>query len=290
VYRRAEEPIASQATPGTVHLTVADLERSRDFYEEVVGLAPAQPPVDGVLRLGAAGRELLALYEQPGAKPVSGHTGLFHFALLLPTRLELARWLHHAAAVQAPLTGLSDHYVSEAIYLRDPDGHGIEIYADRPRQTWSFGPDGSLHMGTIPLDTRSLLGQLGPEPPEPYGRMPEGTVMGHVHLHVADLRDTETFYGEVLGFDITVRLPGAATFLSARGYHHHLGANIWAGRGATPPPPGSAALRHATIVLPDDAEVQRLAGRVADTGQDPVPTDDGVMVRDPSQNGLLLTT
>lgn len=283
----ATTPIAAQTTAGPVHLTVADLRRSIGFYAEAVGIAPLAPPADGTVSLGAGGRELLVLTELPGARPVFGHTGLFHFALLLPTRPDLARWLLHAASSKAPITGMSDHFVSEAVYLRDPDGHGIEVYADRPRDTWRY-EDGTLVMGTVALDTSDLLAELDGEE-APYGGMPTGTTMGHIHLHVADLEATEAFYRGVLGFDVTARWAGQATFMSAGGYHHHVAANTWAGRGATPPPAGSAALRMATIVLPDDAERDRVAGLVQDSGQDPEPVEGGLLVRDPSDNALLLT-
>ena len=282
--------IASETTVGGVHLTVADLDRSIDYYTRAIGLSVHSR--DGALaRLGAGGsaEDLLVLYEEPGARPVQGHTGLFHFALLLPERASLARWLVHAAQTRVPLSGMSDHLVSEAIYLRDPDHHGIEIYRDRPRKEWPADGRGGVLMDTLPLDTDSLVAALDGAEDEPFEGMPRGTVMGHVHLHVADIQDTEAFYRDVLGFDVMAHLP-EATFVSAGGYHHHFGGNVWAGRGATPPPPGSAALRHATIVLPDEAERDRIAARVADSGQDPIPAGGGVMVRDPGGNALLLAT
>ena len=276
--------IAPDTTVGAVHLTVADLDRSLDYYRNAIGLE-AREREDGVARVGAGGHDLLVLYEEPGAKPVHGHAGLFHFAILLPARPDLARWLVHAAQTRVPLTGASDHFVSEAIYLRDPDGHGIEIYRDRPREQWERVGD-QIRIGTVPLDTDDLLAAANGA--EPLDRMPSGTRMGHVHLHVADIADTESFYGDTLGFDVTAHM-SEATFMSAGGYHHHLGGNIWAGRGATQPPPGSAALRHFTIVLPDEAERDRVVARVADAGQDPEPLDGGVMVEDPAGNRVLLT-
>ena len=278
--------IAPETTVGAVHLTVADLERSVEYYTLAVGLAEIGRE-GGVARLGAGGEELLVLHEEPGAQPVRGHTGLFHFALLVPTREDLARWLVNAVGARVPLSGMSDHLVSEAIYLRDPDWHGIEIYRDRPREEWPVR-DGQIQMDTIPLDTDDLLGSLEATEPGPFEGMADATTMGHIHLHVADIGDTESFYRDVLGFDVTVRYGTEATFLSAGGYHHHIGGNTWSGRGATPPPPGTAALRHATILLPDEAERDAVAGRVADSGQEPEPLDGGVLVRDPAQNALLL--
>ncbi|MBX5470448.1 MAG: VOC family protein [Thermoleophilaceae bacterium] len=280
--------IAPDTTVGAVHLTVADLARSLEWYRTALGLE-ALERAGARATLGAGGHELLALYEEPGAQPVRGHTGLYHYALLVPTRADLARWLMHAAAARIPLSGLSDHLVSEAIYLRDPDGHGIEIYRDRPRSEWRWDGD-RVSMDTIPLDTHALLGALDDPGSEPYSGLPSGTRMGHVHLHVADIPSTEEFYGGVLGFEVVARFGSEATFMSAGRYHHHIGANVWAGRGATPPPPGSAALRHATIVLPDRAELDAVTGRVADAGQEPEPVDGGVIVLDPSRNRLLLTS
>jgi catechol 2,3-dioxygenase len=279
--------LAPETTVGPVELTVADLDRSRDYYAQTVGLRELERD-DGVMRLGANGSELLVLREQPGAQPAPQHTGLFHFALLVPDRAALARWLVHAAQDQVPLSGMSDHLVSEAIYLRDPDWHGIEIYRDRPRSEWPRMGD-TIRMDTLPLDTEDLVSSIQGEPLPPFEGLPAGTTMGHVHLQVADVPATEQFYRDTLGFDVTTRFGNQATFLSAGGYHHHLGANTWNSRGATPPPPDAAALRRATIVLPDADERDRAAARVADAGQEPEQRDDGVLVRDPAGNGLLLT-
>ena len=240
---------------GDVHLTVGDLERSVDYYREAIGLDVLATD-DGRAALGAGGRELLVLVEEPGARPAYGYTGLYHFALLLPERADLARWLAHAGRDSVPLVGLSDHFVSEAIYLSDPDGHGIEIYWDRPREVW----EGQVfeRMTTLPLDVGSLMGELADPEPEPFEQLPDGTVMGHVHLKVASIADTVAFYRDVLGFDLMAQLGEQAAFLAAGGYHHHIGANTWESAGAPPPPEGSAALRHVTIVLPDAAERDRV--------------------------------
>ena len=270
---------------GPVHLTVADLARSLDFYRSAVGLEVLDE-ADGRAALGAGHDELLVLHERPGAPPADGRTGLYHFALLLPDRASLARWLAHAARDRVPLQGLSDHYVSEAIYLGDPDHHGIEIYADRPRERW----EGQVmqRMTTLPLDTQSLLGELEDPQSEPFEGLPDGTTMGHVHLRVADIPATLAFYRDLLGFELMAEYGDQAAFLAAGGYHHHLGANTWESRGASPPPPGSAALRHATIVLPGQADRDRLLALVEEAGQHVEETDDGPLVRDPSGNGLVL--
>jgi catechol 2,3-dioxygenase len=279
--------IAPATTVGAVELTVADLARSLDYYRSAIGLGVLEQ-AEGRASLGAGGSELLRLVELPGARPAPHNTGLFHFALLVPDRLSLARWLAHAARDRVSLTGASDHVVSEALYLRDPDYHGIEIYADRPREGW----EGQVwqRMTTIPLDADDLLGELEDPRTEPWETLPAGTTMGHVHLQVADVPQTVAFYRDVLGFDLVAAVGNQAAFLSAGGYHHHVGANTWNSAGASPPPSDAAALRYATIVLPDADERDRVAGRVADAGVEPESLDGGMLVRDPSQNALLLTT
>jgi catechol 2,3-dioxygenase len=270
---------------GAVHLTVADLARSLDYYRGTVGLVVLEEAA-GRASLGAGGGELLQLVEEPGARPALGHTGLYHFALVVPERVDLARWLAHAARDRVPLVGLSDHFVSEAIYLSDPDLHGIEIYWDRPREVWE-GQVGS-RLTSLPLDVQNLLGELGDPESEPFDGLPAGTAMGHVHLRVARIPDTIEFYRDVLGMDLTAALGSQAAFLSAGGYHHHIGANTWESTDATPPPEGSAALRHATIVLPTAEARDEVVRRVADAGQEPEETQDGPALRDPSGNRLVL--
>jgi catechol 2,3-dioxygenase len=281
----ATESLPATTSMGPVHVTVADLARSLAYYGEAVGLS-AREQSPGFASLGAGDVELLGLVEEQGARPASRHTGLYHFALRVPERVDLARWLAHASRDRVPLLGMSDHFVSEAIYLTDPDGHGIEIYHDRPRVVWE-GLVAS-RMTTDPLDVADLMGELDDPATEPFDGLPAGTDMGHVHLQVADVAATIDFYRDVLGFDVMAELFGSAAFLAAGGYHHHIGANTWHSLGAPPPPPGTAALRHATVVLPDTAERDRVAGRVADAGGEAEARDDGVLVRDPSGIGLLL--
>ncbi len=271
---------------GAVHLTVADLDRSLRFYEDAVGLRTHERSGDRAV-LGTGGEDLLVLTELPGAPPARGYCGLFHFALLVPERAGLAGWLAHAAHDQVPLDGLSDHFVSEAIYLSDPDEHGIEIYWDRPRELWEGQVDRRLT--TLPLDTDSLLSELADPRREPFEGLAEGTLMGHVHFRVADVAPTVDFYTGTLGLDLMARLGTQATFLSSGGYHHHVGANTWQSAGAQAAPPDVAGLRHATMLLPDAVAVEALAARVQDGGQAPEPLGDGgVLVRDPSGNALAL--
>jgi catechol 2,3-dioxygenase len=253
---------------GAVHLTVADLDRSLSYYETQIGLQ-VHARDGGRARLGTGGEDLLVLTEEPGAKPADGYSGLFHFALLVPERIDLARWLAHAARDRVALTGLSDHFVSEALYLRDPDHHGIEIYADRPRELWE-GQVGR-RLTTEPLDTNDLLATLDDPSSEPFDGLAGGTVMGHVHLCVADVGRTVDYYRDVVGFGLMAQLGDQAAFLSAGGYHHHLGGNTWQSAGRPYAPEGHARLTQMTIVLPDDASRTALAARVG-----------GTEVRDPS--------
>jgi catechol 2,3-dioxygenase len=271
---------------GAVHLTVANLERALRYYGTAVGLE-ALARTDGRASLGVDGRELLVLVEEPGARPGARYTGLYHFALLLPQRVHLARWLAHAVRDRVTLTGLSDHFVSEAIYLTDPDGHGIEIYWDRPRETWQGRV--AARMTTLPLDAQALLGELDGRGDDVFDGLPVGTLMGHVHLKVAAIPDTIRFYRDVLGFGLMAQLGGQAAFLSAGGYHHHVGANTWESARAPAPPPGVAALRHATIVVPSGDERERLVRRAQDAGAPAEETAAGPLLSDPAGNKLLLT-
>jgi catechol 2,3-dioxygenase len=285
----AGAPARAEIAPGTtlaaVHLTVADLERSVPFYETAIGLDVLER-ADGRASLGAGGRELLVLAEEPGAQSGRGYTGLYHFALLVPERLDLARWIAHAARDQVQLTGLSDHFVSEAIYLDDPDGHGIEIYWDRPRETW----EGQVaeRMTTLPLDVQSLLREVDDPASEPFEGIAAGTVMGHVHLKVSNVPETIAFYRDILGFALMASFGASAAFLSAGGYHHHLGANVWESAGAPPPPPGTAALRRFTVVLPDGSAREEVLARLRDRGHEPDAGASGPEVTDPSGNRLVL--
>jgi catechol 2,3-dioxygenase len=270
---------------GPVELTVADLDRSLEYWRRTIGLRVLERE-NGRALLGADS-PILRLAEETGARPDTGHTGLYHVALLVPDRPSLARFLAHVGRERIRLQGLSDHEVSEAIYLRDPDRHGIEVYADRPRELW----EGHVmeRMTTMPLDVDGLLGELGDPDAELFEGLPAGTTVGHVHLRVADVDATVGFYRDVLGMGLMAQLGPAAAFLSAGGYHHHVGANVWESRDAPPAPAGFATLRHATIVLPDATERDRVAARVANAGQEPEPSDGGLLVRDPSGNRLLLT-
>ena len=281
-------PIAADTAPGAVTLTVADLNRSRAFYEDALGLR-AQELDDGGLGFAAPDAEtLVRVYADPTAPALDRRsTGLFHLAILLPSRVDLGHALIRLADAQWPLDGASDHLVSEALYLSDPDGNGIEIYRDRPRGEWRHD-HGQLQMATLPLDLRSIIAELGPDP-APQPTVPPDTVMGHVHLQVADLEAAEAFYHGVLGFDVTVRGYPGALFVSAGGYHHHLGLNTWNSAGAGPAPAGAVGLRSYEVLLPDAAELERVRRRVDAAGL-PVEADrsGAAAVRDPSGNRVVL--
>ena len=287
---RSATPVPAQTRMGAVHLVVCDLQRSVAFWTTGIGLR-VHAQEAGIAQLGAGGEDLVVLEEIRGAPQAGHHTGLFHVALLVPDVRDLATWLVHAARERVALTGLSDHRVSEALYLNDPDGHGIEIYRDRPRDTWGVDDD-EIEMVSIPLDTDRLLATLGEGDvmQTPFGGMAGGTTVGHVHLRVAGIPETEAFYRDVLGFDLMLEFGDQAAFLAAGRYHHHIGANTWNSLGAEPAPAGTATLRHATIVFPDAASRDAAVARVAAAGQEPQTRADGVLVRDPSQNGLLLTS
>jgi catechol 2,3-dioxygenase len=285
--------LPSTTTVGTVALTVSDLARSQAFYERVLGLEGV-PDDRGDLALFAPGgresgaRPLVALHPDASAPPLARRaTGLFHLALLFPDRRALAFALARLAANRYPLDGASDHLVSEALYLSDPDGNGIELYRDRPREQWRYR-DGQLAMATLPLDLDDLLSELRDVTALEDQAAP-GTRMGHVHLQVSDLSSTEAFYAGVLGFDVVVRGYPGALFVSAGGYHHHLGLNTWNSAGSPPPPPGAIGLRSYDVVLPDAAAVETVLGRVRAAGVSVVDTADGPLVRDPSGNGIVLT-
>jgi catechol 2,3-dioxygenase len=285
--QRPTSRIDPATSMGTVRLTVSDLSRSQDFYERAIGLQ-AREQDDGTLALGIDGeRPLVELLGAASAPRLNRRaTGLYHLAILLPSRRDLAFALARLAEARWPLDGASDHLVSEALYLSDPDGNGIEIYRDRPRQEWRFN-DGSLQMATLPLDLRSVLEELGDVGDRP-ARMPAGTRIGHVHLQVSELEATERFYSEILGFDVIVRAYPGALFVSAGGYHHHLGLNTWQSAGSGPPPAGSVGLRSYEVLLPDLDELERALARVRGAGIPVQETSEGAQLRDPSGNALRL--
>jgi catechol 2,3-dioxygenase len=279
---------------GVVRLRVSDLDRARSFYEQTLGMRACGQEGSTVLLADPDGASLVELHGEPSARPLDRHaTGLFHLAILVPSRLELARSLWRLAAHRWPLDGASDHLVSEALYLSDPDGNGIEIYCDRPRAEWPRA-NGQLRMATLPLDVDHLLGELngftvGPtDAPAVPDTLASGTRIGHVHLQVSGLREAEDFYSGVLGFEVTVRGYPGALFVSAGGYHHHIGLNTWRSEGAKPPAARSIGLVDFEVALPDERALEELVGRVRAAGLRSEAVAGGARVRDPSGNWVVL--
>jgi len=278
--------LAPATHPGAVHLTVTDLDRSIGFYQDSLGLRVHDRDVS-TAAMGTGGPDLVVLTEEPGARPAGRHSGLYHFALLHPNRAELASAVQRLVATRTPIQGASDHGVSEAIYLPDPDGNGIELYADRPRDAWGVDPNGEIDMFVAPLDVEDLLtAAAGPTPSQ---HSDPGLVLGHMHLHVGDVDEAVRFYRDVIGFDVMASLPGAS-FVSAGGYHHHLGLNNWQGQGVPPAPPGTVGLRHWTLMLDGPEELRRVRARLEAAGVSQEERPEGVAVRDPAGNELVLTT
>jgi catechol 2,3-dioxygenase len=265
---------------GRVRLQVADLERSLAYYGDVLGLRVLDRTAEGAT-LGPHGDDsvLVELVERRGAAPAPGRgrLGLYHFAILLPDRAALGRFVQHLARV-GERAGASDHLVSEALYLNDPDGLGIEVYADRPRATWRYDAQRQLAMDTRPLDLGSLVRAAGGQP---WSGMPAGTTVGHVHLHVGDIGQAAAFYHQALGLDKVVWSYPGALFLSAGGYHHHLGLNTWAGAGATPGGENDAKLLDWEIILPRPADADAAVRSLESAGQPATRTEGGWLTLDP---------
>lgn len=277
------QPIDPATTIGLVSLSVGDLRRSLAYYEGGIGLHRLNEEGSRVT-LGAGGVPLLRLTELPGARHLRRATGLYHFALRVPSRRDLARVLLHLSESRTPIGGAADHLVSEALYLTDPDGHGIEIYRDRPREAW-YDERGTFRMDSLPLDVDGLMAELGAE--EGWDGLPASTDMGHIHLQVADVAAAERFYTDGLGFERMASWP-SASFVSAGGYHHHIGMNSWAGAGVPAPPEEAARLLSYELRLPAAAALDTLLDRLREGGFGPEPRDDGWAIRDPSHNLLLL--
>jgi len=269
---------------GDVHLTIPDLTRSVRFYESHLGFLVHRRD-DRTAWLGAGGPDLLVLSQCETAPRVRGTTGLYHFAILVPTRADLARALRRLVETGTVMQGAADHGVSEALYLADPDGNGIEIYRDRPRAEWPYA-GGHLRMGADPIDLDELLAEKTEH--DDSATLAGGTVIGHVHLHVSRLDDAERFYVGVLGFELMQRYGPSALFVSAGGYHHHIGLNTWAGVGAPPPPPGAIGLRHFLVRLPTTAAVEAVAARARTAGAPTEIVEGGILVRDPAGNAMKL--
>ena len=271
---------------GPVEIVVTDLDRSIDFYETAIGLRLHRR--DGALAAlgaGAGGEDVLRLVEEPRARPAGPHAGLYHFALLHPSRVELARAARRLLGTRTPISGASDHGISEAIYLPDPDGNGIELAADRGRERWGDLRDPTT-IGPRPLDMAGLLSIAGDD--EPPQRVDPELLVGHVHLHVGDIEQALAFYHDVVGFEVMTEFPSAA-FVAAGGYHHHLGLNTWRGEGVPPAPDGVVGLGRWTVVLPQAADVDELRSRAQAAELEYEESGDGLLLHDPWNNRLHVT-
>ncbi|MBG9796570.1 VOC family protein [Brevibacillus laterosporus] len=268
-----------------VHLIIENIERSIAFYKDMLGLQILDRTETKVV-FTANGKTPLVTIEQPDnvAPKEPWKTGLYHFALLVPSRADLANTLLHLLQEGYPLQGASDHLVSEAVYLADPDGNGIEIYVDRPSETWVWEGD-SVGMSTEPLDIEGLL-QENKE--ENWKGLPSGTIMGHIHLQVANLQQAEEFYTQGLGFEVVSRYGSQALFISTGKYHHHIGLNTWVSAGASAPSPNSVGLQSYTLVLPDEESRERMVQQVKSFGAS-IKEENGIMItKDPFGNTIRL--
>jgi catechol 2,3-dioxygenase len=269
---------------GAVDLTVADVDRAVDWYQRALGLR-VQSRDNTTAELGDGAETVVVLHEDSQARPGGRHAGLYHYALRYPTREELARAAVRLATTRTPIQGASDHRTHEAIYLPDADGNGIELAWDRERDQWPT--DLGYARGPAPLDFDSLLATVAGEQPTP--QVGESLRMGHLHLHVGDIDEGLAFYRDVLGFEEQANL-GSAAFVSAGGYHHHLGFNVWNGRGVGAPPEHTVGLRHWTVQLPTDADIADVRARAEAAGHATEPIDGGFLVRDPWRTAVVFTT
>ncbi|WP_409293965.1 VOC family protein [Peribacillus sp. SCS-26] len=269
--------------PGEIKLKVADLYRAIRFYEEVIGFIVIDRS-DSSAVLSADGKTPLLSLERPEqvTPRERNTTGLYHFALLLPQRSDLADIVNHFIKIGLPI-GSSDHLVSEALYFSDPDGNGIEIYADRPPSEWTWQGT-EVQMTVDPLDFKDLLSESRGE----WKGLPAGTVMGHVHLHVAELRETEEFYTNGLGFEAVSHLGSQALFVSTGKYHHHLGLNTWAGEGAPPPAESSTGLNWYTLIFPGTEALEQAVERIRQLGASVEKKEQMYITYDPSGNKIHL--
>lgn len=269
---------------GTVRLKVRDLDAVSTFYQTVLGLSPVATG-DHRITLGTRGTPLLELVGDASLAPLDPRqAGLFHTAFLMPSRSDLARWVAHVRATRVPLQGASDHIVSEALYLADSEGNGIEVYADRPVSDW-HGESGEIRMSTDPLDLQDLLQSAeGTE----WSGFPEGGSVGHVHLQVGDTEAGDRFYSDVLGFDIPTRYPGAS-FYGSGGYHHQLAGNVWNSRRAGTRPDGMAGLDAVEVIVRDATDLDAIAARAEGAGIPTTKNANGMTLRDPWGTAVGLT-
>jgi catechol 2,3-dioxygenase len=289
-------PIHPATRIGSIHLNVADLDRQVDFYQSVIGFQNHWREANAA-GLGAGRQDLLVLTTKPATRRYANVTGLYHFAILLPNQRELARVIARLIKLQYP-NHPTDHVMTKTTYLDDPEGQNIEIYVDTPEEGSFALKDGLLVArrvsgevsdGREPLDLQELFSKMEADE-NLYEPLPPETTIGHLHLYVADLQETMHFYHNILGFDnMGLAHKFRMGMVSAGGYHHHIGFNTWVGEGAPPPPADALGMRHFRVILPHQAELEAIMQRVKENGIIFEQLEDGILIRDPSQNALLLT-
>lgn len=245
-----------------VQLKVSNLQNSIEYYKTIIGFDVLEQTNTTAILTFDDSSSVLSLEEISNALPLkSGQTGLYHFALLLPTRKDLGNFIQHIIQQNARV-GAGDHHVSEAFYLNDPDGNGIEVYADRPEQSWIWNSNSTIYMTTEQVDVRSVLAEADGT----WNGLPAGTVMGHIHLSVANLSETEKFYTSALGYELVTRFGNQASFISTGKYHHHIGLNTWNSLGGTPTPENGVGLKSFTIVLNNEIEAEKIKNSLSSIG------------------------
>lgn len=266
-----------------LHLKVANIEQSLNFYQDVLGFRVLEQKANQA-QLSAGGMKSLITIEQfENSTPLNPtNTGLFHMAFLVPSRIDLAKVMRHLIDVRYPLQGASDHLVSEALYLADPDGNGIEIYADRDAREWNW-QQGQVEMLTLPLNADDLLNEVVENG---WEGMPEDTIIGHVHLQATELKKVEEIYTSGFGFDVVTQYGYQALFLSSENYHHHIGLNTWNSAGGSIPEANSIGLKSFTISIPETGRDQ-VAKRLINMGVSVSDNSDRYVVQDPSGNYIV---
>ncbi|MGE7667779.1 VOC family protein [Ureibacillus composti] len=245
-----------------VQIKVSNLERSIEFYKTIIGFDVLEQAGQTAYLTFDGSTSILSIEEVPNAQPLrGGQTGLYHFAILLPERKDLGNFIEHLINKNVRV-GAGDHHVSEAFYLNDPDGNGIEVYIDRPEENWIWFDNGMVHMTTEQVNVQSVLA----ESDGTWNGLPNGTVMGHIHLSVADLAETEKFYTQALGYEVVTRYGGQALFISTGKYHHHIGLNTWNSAGGTPVPENGVGLKSFTVVLDNEQQAEKIKANLADMG------------------------
>lgn len=272
-----------------VELRVQNLEQSLEFYSNFLGFDVLSMRQDKI-ELTVDGVNPIVTLIKPSVvhKKLPRKAGLYHIAFLLPSRLELAKFIKHLARENFAITGASDHLVSEALYFNDPDQNGIEVYVDKDEKEW-YGENGKIHMDTLPLDMYDVIEEVDKAEDNPeWTKMPEGTLVGHIHLHVSNLSEAKTFYTDILGMDVIMDYAQSALFLSTGGYHHHIGLNVWNGVDVEHQPLTSAGLSSFALVIDDEQKLSEIMERVDEAGYQSFETKGRLYVADPSGNVIEL--